>query len=155
MSVCHSIPDGVGLAVETPVGTVIHTVTSNWTPPPWMEDNGLFGFRRFRQQGVLLMLSDLTNVERPGFTQSERIMADPERLLQLHRNKRVIIAAFSTNLHRSQQILQAASKFNRKVALMGRSMIQNVNLAMDLGYIDADRDILVPMEDAGQVPDKN
>ncbi len=156
LSVCHSIPDGVGLAVETPVGTVIHTGDFKLDPTP--VDGRITdysAFADFGSKGVLLMLSDSTNVERPGFTQSERIIGRTlERLLQLHRNKRVIIAAFSTNLHRSQQILQAASKFNRKVALMGRSMIQNVNLAMDLGYIDADRDILVPMEDAGQVPDK-
>ena len=155
LSVCHSIPDGVGLAVETPVGTVIHTGDFKLIPPRGWEDNGLFRLRRSRQQGVLLMLSDSTNVERPGFTQSERIIGRTlERLLQLHRNKRVIIAAFSTNLHRSQQILQAAARFDRKVALMGRSMIQNVNLAIELGYIDVDRDVLVPMEDAGRVPDK-
>lgn len=155
LSVCHSIPDGVGLAVETPVGTVIHTGDFKLDPTP--VDGRITdysAFADFGSKGVLLMLSDSTNVERPGFTQSERIIGRTlERLLQLHRNKRVIIAAFSTNLHRSQQILQAASRFNRKVALMGRSMVQNVNLAMDLGYIDADRDILVPMEDACRVPD--
>lgn len=100
------------------------------------------------------MLSDSTNVERPGFTQSERIIGRTlERLLRLHRNRRVVIAAFSTNLHRAQQILQVASRFNRKVALMGRSMVQNVNLAIDLGYIDVDKETLVPMEEANRVPD--
>ncbi len=154
LSVCHSIPDGVGLAVETPVGTVIHTGDFKLDPTP--VDGRITDYSAFADygsKGVLLMLSDSTNVERPGFTQSERIIGRTlERLLRLHRNKRVIIAAFSTNLHRSQQILQAASRFNRKVALMGRSMIQNVNLAIDLGYVDVERDVLIPMEEAGQVP---
>ncbi|MFA5621549.1 MAG: ribonuclease J [Thermovirgaceae bacterium] len=154
LSVCHSIPDGVGLAVETPVGTVIHTGDFKLDPTP--VDGRITDYSAFADygsKGVLLMLSDSTNVERPGFTQSERIIGRTlERLLRLHRNKRVIIAAFSTNLHRSQQILQAASRFNRKVALMGRSMIQNVNLAIDLGYVDVERDALIPMEEAGQVP---
>lgn len=154
LSVCHSIPDGVGLAVETPVGTVIHTGDFKLDPTP--VDGRITDYSAFADygsKGVLLMLSDSTNVERPGFTQSERIIGRTlERLLRLHRNKRIIIAAFSTNLHRSQQILQAASRFNRKVALMGRSMIQNVNLAIDLGYVDVERDALIPMEEAGQVP---
>jgi len=154
LSVCHSIPDGVGLAVETPVGTVIHTGDFKLDPTP--VDGRITDYSAFADygtKGVLLMLSDSTNVERPGFTQSERIIGRTlERLLRLHRNKRIVIAAFSTNLHRSQQILEAASRFNRKVALMGRSMIQNVNLAIDLGYVDVERDVLVPMEEAGKVP---
>jgi ribonuclease J len=155
IAVCHSIPDGVGLAIETPVGTVIHTGDFKLDPTPVdgrITDYSTFS--EFGSKGVLLMLSDSTNVERPGFTQSERIIGRTlERLLRLHRNNRFVIAAFSTNLHRSQQILQVASRFNRKVALMGRSMIQNVTLAMELGYIDVDKNILVPMEDVGKVPD--
>ncbi len=155
LSVCHSIPDGVGLAMETPAGTVIHTGDFKLDPTP--VDGRITDYSAFAEygrKGVLLMLSDSTNVERPGFTQSERIIGRTlERLLRLHRNRRVVIAAFSTNLHRAQQILQVASRFNRKVALMGRSMVQNVNLAIDLGYIDVDKETLVPMEEANRVPD--
>lgn len=155
LSVCHSIPDGVGLAIETPVGTVIHTGDFKLDPTP--VDGRITDYSAFAEygsRGVLLMLSDSTNVERPGFTQSERVIGRTlERLLRLHRNRRIVIAAFSTNLHRAQQILEVASRFNRKVALMGRSMVQNVNLAIDLGYINVDRDILVPMEEASRVPD--
>ncbi|HCR38268.1 MAG TPA: ribonuclease J [Synergistaceae bacterium] len=155
MSVCHSIPDGVGLAIETPVGIVVHTGDFKLDPTP--VDGRITdysAFAEFGRRGVLLMLSDSTNVERPGFTRSERVIGRTlERLLRLHRNRRLVIAAFSTNLHRAQQILQAASRFNRKVALMGRSMVQNVNLAIDLGYIDVDKETLVPMEEANRVPD--
>jgi len=155
LSVCHSIPDGVGLAIETPVGTVVHTGDFKLDPTP--VDGRITDYSAFAEygsKGVLLMLSDSTNVERPGFTQSERVIGRTlERLLRLHRNRRVVIAAFSTNLHRAQQILEVASRFNRKVALMGRSMIQNVNLAIDLGYINVDPAILVPMEEANRVPD--
>jgi ribonuclease J len=121
LSVCHSIPDGVGLAMETPAGTVIHTGDFKLDPTP--VDGRITDYSAFAEygrKGVLLMLSDSTNVERPGFTQSERIIGRTlERLLRLHRNRRVVIAAFSTNLHRAQQILQVASRFNRKVALWG------------------------------------
>ncbi len=154
IAVCHSIPDGVGLGIETPVGTVVHTGDFKLDPTPVdgrITDYSTFA--RFGSKGVLLMLSDSTNVERQGFTQSERIIGRTlERLLRQHRSKRFVVAAFSTNLHRAQQVIEVASRFNRKVSLMGRSMIQNVTLAMELGYIHADQNVLVPMEEANKVP---
>ncbi|MDO9509152.1 MAG: ribonuclease J [Thermovirgaceae bacterium] len=154
IAVCHSIPDGVGLGIQTPVGTVVHTGDFKLDPTPIdgrITDYSTFA--RFGSEGVLLMLSDSTNVERSGFTQSERVIGRTlERLLRLHRSKRFVVAAFSTNLHRVQQVIEVASRFNRKVALMGRSMIQNVTLAMELGYIHADKNVLVPMEEANKVP---
>lgn len=154
IAVCHSIPDGVGLGIETPVGTVVHTGDFKLDPTPVdgrITDYSTFA--RFGSKGVLLMLSDSTNVERQGFTQSERIIGRTlERLLRQHRSKRFVVAAFSTNLHRAQQVIEVASRFNRKVSLMGRSMIQNVTLAMELGYIHADKNVLVPMEEANKVP---
>ncbi|GAB6280439.1 MAG: ribonuclease J [Thermovirga sp.] len=154
IAVCHSIPDGVGLGIETPVGTVVHTGDFKLDPTP--VDGRVTeysSFAGFGSKGVLLMLSDSTNIERSGFTQSERIIGRTlERLLRLYRNRRFVVAAFSTNLHRAQQIIQVASRFNRKVALMGRSMLQNVTLAIELGYIQADKSVLVPMEEANKVP---
>lgn len=154
IAVCHSIPDGVGLAIETPVGTVVHTGDFKLDPTPVdgrITDYSTFA--RFGREGVTLMLSDSTNVERSGFTQSERVIGRTlERLLRQYRSKRFVVAAFSTNLHRSQQVIEVASRFNRRVALMGRSMIQNVTLAIELGYIHADKSVLVPMEEASKVP---
>lgn len=154
IAVCHSIPDGVGLGIKTPVGVVVHTGDFKLDPTP--VDGRVTeysSFAGFGSKGVLLMLSDSTNIERAGFTQSERIIGRTlERLLRLHRSKRFVVAAFSTNLHRAQQIIQVASRFNRKVALMGRSMLQNVTLAIELGYIQADKSVLVPMEEANKVP---
>ncbi len=116
LSVCHSIPDGVGLAIETPVGTVIHTGDFKLDPTP--VDGRITDYSAFAEygsRGVLLMLSDSTNVERPGFTQSERVIGRTlERLLRLHRNRRIVIAAFSTNLHRARRYSKVASRLTEK-----------------------------------------
>jgi len=150
IAVCHSIPDGVGLAIETPIGTVVHTGDFKLDPTPIDgRITDYSSFAEYGRKGVLLMLSDSTNVERSGFTPSERIIGGTlERLFRLHRNRRIVIAAFASNLHRTQQVISTAARFNRKVALMGRSMIQNVNLARELGYIDASDDLFIPMEEA-------
>ncbi|MDT8284998.1 MAG: ribonuclease J, partial [Thermovirgaceae bacterium] len=108
IAVCHSIPDGVGLGIETPVGTVVHTGDFKLDPTPVdgrITDYSTFA--KFGSKGVLLMLSDSTNVERQGFTQSERVIGRTlERLLRQHRSKRFVVAAFSTNLHRAQQVIE-------------------------------------------------
>ncbi|MEA3508727.1 MAG: ribonuclease J, partial [Synergistota bacterium] len=150
IAVCHSIPDGVGLAIETPIGTVVHTGDFKLDPTPIDgRITDYSAFAEYGRKGVLLMLSDSTNVERSGFTPSERIIGGTlERLFRLHRNRRIVIAAFASNLHRTQQVISTAARFNRKVALMGRSMIQNVNLARELGYIEASDDLFIPMEEA-------
>lgn len=155
ISVCHSIPDGIGLAIETPIGTIVHTGDFKLDPTP--VDGRITdysAFAEFGSRGVLLMLSDSTNVERNGFTPSERLLGGTlENIFRTYKSKRIIISAFASNLHRAQLILDAADKFNRKVVLMGRSMIQNVELARELGYIKADDDLLVPQEEISRIPD--
>jgi len=156
ISVCHSIPDGVGLAIETPVGTVVHTGDFKLDPTPVDgKETDYAAFAELGKKGVLLMLSDSTNVERSGFTPSERVIGSTlERLFRQYRNKRIVIAAFASNLHRAQLVFNAAAAFNRKVALVGRSMIQNVKLARELGYITAEDDLFVKAEDIEKLPPK-
>lgn len=149
MAVCHSIPDGVGIAVKTPLGTVVHTGDFKLDPTPIdgrLTDYGMFA--DIGREGVLLMLSDSTNVERKGFTPSERVLGGTlERIFRLHRNRRIVIATFASNLHRVQQVADVASRFNRKIAFIGRSMTGNVELAQELEYLDIDPKMIVPMEE--------
>jgi ribonuclease J len=155
ISVCHSIPDGIGLAIETPIGTIVHTGDFKLDPTP--VDGRITdysAFAEFGRRGVLLMLSDSTNVERNGFTPSERLLGGTlENLFRTYKSKRIIISAFASNLHRAQLIIDAAAKFNRKVVLMGRSMIQNVELARELGYIKGDDDLFLSLDEISDVPE--
>jgi len=155
ISVCHSIPDGIGLAIETPIGTIVHTGDFKLDPTPVdgrITDYSTFA--EFGRRGVLLMLSDSTNVERNGFTPSERLLGGTlNNLFRSYKSKRIIISAFASNLHRAQLIIDAAAKFNRKVVLMGRSMIQNVELARELGYIKADDDLFLSLDEISDVPE--
>ncbi len=145
-SVCHSIPDGVGLIIRTPLGNVVHTGDFKLDPTPIdgrITDYNAFS--RIGEEGTLLLLSDSTNVERGGFTRSERVVGRTlEQVFRLHRTKRIIMAAFASNLHRVQQMCDVAARFNRKVALMGRSMVNNVELARKLGYLTAEDDLFLP-----------
>lgn len=154
VSVCHSIPDGVGLIIETPEGIVVHTGDFKLDPTPI--DGRLTDYNAFAEagkKGVRLLLSDSTNAERPGYTSSENIVGKSfEQILRLHRNRRIVIAAFASNIHRTQQIFDVAARFNRKVALLGRSMVANVELARRLGYIQVSEDLLVPAGEAERIP---
>ena len=153
MAVCHSIPDGVGLAVKTPLGTIVHTGDFKLDPTPIdgrLTDYG--GFADVGREGVLLMLSDSTNVERKGFTLSEHVLSGTlEKIFRLHRNRRIVVSSFASNLHRVQQVADVAARFNRKIAFIGRSMIGNVELARDLGYLNIDEKMIVPMEEIGRI----
>lgn len=144
-SVCHSIPDGVGYAIHTPLGVVLHTGDFKLDPTPIdgrATDYALLA--SLGTKGVLLMLSDSTNVERDGFTPSERMVGKTmEQTFRLYKNKRIIISSFASNLHRVQQVIETAVRFNRKVALIGRSMIANVARARELGYMDVDDDVFI------------
>ena len=98
-------------------------------------------------------MSDSTNAERPGHTPSENIIGKSlDQILRLHKSRRIVVAAFASNIHRTQQILDAAARFNRKVALLGRSMVANVELARRLGYIQASEDLIVPAGEAERIP---
>ncbi len=154
IAVCHSIPDAVAMAVETPLGTVIHTGDYKLdTTPVDGRGTDYAAFAELGRQGVLLLCADSTNAEREGFTKSERTLVGPlDRLLRTYRNRRVIISAFASNLNRVQLVLDAAARFNRKVAFAGRSMVSNVDLALRLGYLSAEPGIVIPIQEIDSHP---
>ncbi len=134
--VSHSIPDAVGFAVHTPAGTLVHTGDFKFDQTPI--DGQLFDFAkvsRIGKEGVLVLLSDSTNVERPGFVPSERIVGETFERIFREAHKRVIMACFASNVHRVQQAVDFSVKFGRKVALMGRSMERNMEMAQSMGYL--------------------
>ena len=126
----HSIADSVAFAITTPVGTVVHTgdFKVDYTPI----DGQVMDFARFAElgtKGVTLLMSDSTNVERPGYTMSERNVGAEFDKIFMNSNKRIIVATFASNIHRMQQIVSSAAKFGRKVAIVGRSMIRVMGVA--------------------------
>lgn len=155
ISVCHSIPDALAVAVETPLGIVLHTGDFKFDPTP--VDNHVTDYAAFAElgrRGVLLLASDSTNAEREGFTKSETSLTGAiDNLLRTYRTRRIIISAFSSNLNRVQLVLDAASRFNRKVVFAGRSMVNNVDLAIRLGYLSADPETIVPLAEMDAHPD--
>ena len=134
----HSIPDSVGVAIHSPAGVVVHTGDFKIDCTP--VDGGMINLARFGElgnQGVLALLADSTNAERPGYTPTEQtVRASFERLFARAEKKRIIIATFASNISRIQQIVYCAEKSGRKVAFSGRSMINYVTVAKELGYID-------------------
>ena len=134
---CHSIPDSVALAIHTPAGVIVHTgdFKIDYTPI----DNEKMDFGRLAElgnKGVLALLSDSTNSERKGYTMSESTVGEVFDKLFLNCSKRIVVATFASNIHRIQQIVNSAVKYNRKVSVCGRSMINVIKTAMELGYID-------------------
>jgi len=135
--VAHSIPDAVGFAVHTPAGTLVHTGDFKFDQTPI--DGQLFDIAkltRIGQEGVLVLLSDCTNVERPGFVPSERTVSETFERVFRDAPKRIIMACFASNVHRVQQAVDMSVKFGRKVALMGRSMERNMEMAQQMGYLN-------------------
>ena len=145
---CHSIADAMALAIHTPVGTVVHTgdFKIDYTPIHGDVIN-LMRFAELGNQDVLLLMSDSTNVEREGYTMSERTVGRSfERIFDDVKN-RIIVATFASNIHRVQQIIDAAVRFGRKVALSGRSMINVANVAIELGYLHVPEGTLIDIND--------
>ncbi|MNO76250.1 Ribonuclease J 1 [compost metagenome] len=146
----HSIADSVALAITTPAGLVVHTgdFKVDYTPI-----NGeVMDFERLAElgkQGVTLLMSDSTNVLRPGYTMSERSVGVEFDRIFMNCNKRIIVATFSSNIHRIQQIINSAVKFKRKVALVGRSMINVMGVAKELGYLTAPEDTIIDIDKIG------
>ncbi|MEN8075420.1 ribonuclease J [Clostridioides difficile] len=143
----HSIADSVAIAVHTPLGVVLHTgdFKVDYTPI----DGEFMDFARFAElgkKGVLAMMADSTNVEKPGYTNSERSVGESLTRIFGKTKGRIIIATFASNIHRIQQIIDAASVYGRKVAVSGRSMENIMNVAIELGYIEVDKDTLVPID---------
>lgn len=148
IKVNHSIPDSVGMAIHTPAGVIVHTGDFKVDYSPI--DGKIIDLARFGElgsRGVLALMADSTNAERPGYTHSERTVGDSfDKLFQKGEGKRIIIATFSSNIHRVQQIVNCAARYGRKVAVFGRSMVNVINTAIELGYLDAPDGIFIDIE---------
>jgi ribonuclease J len=150
----HSIPDAMGIALRTPVGLVVHTgdFKFDYTPVDGKMSD-LHALAGFGQQGVLCLMSDSTRAESPGYTPSERIVGEVFRDIMEGLDGRVIVATFASNIARIQQVFDAAATFKRKVAVIGRSMEQNVRIASDLGYLKFPEGLLVNKDRLRDIPD--
>ncbi len=153
INVNHSIPDSVALAIKTPLGTIIHTGDFKIDVTPIsgkMID--LVRFGELGNEGVLALLSDSTNVEKPGHSASERKVGESFDKLFANCDKRIIITTFASNIHRLQQIINVAAKYRRKVAVTGRSMENILRTAMILGYMEVPENVLVDLEQIKELP---
>jgi len=144
---CHSIPDSVALAIHTPVGVIVHTgdFKIDYTPI----DNQRMDLGRLAElgnKGVLALLSDSTNSERKGYTMSESTVGEVFDKLFLNCAKRIVVATFASNIHRIQQIVDSAVKYNRKVSVCGRSMINVIETAIKLGYINVPENTFIDID---------
>ncbi len=143
----HSIADSVALAIDTPVGMVFHTGDFKIDQTPIEgEPMDLARIAELGKKGILLLISDSTNVERPGYTMSERTVGDTFDNVFKGAKGRIIVASFASNIHRIQQIINSAVKYNRKVALCGRSMLNVVKTAIKLGYISFPEDTVIDID---------
>ena len=151
----HSIPDACALALHTPAGVVILTgdFKVDFTPISG-EPIDLIRFGKLGSEGVLALLGDSTNAEKPGRTPSERIVGESfDKLFTRAEGRRIIIATFASNVHRVQQVVDTAVRFGRKVAVFGRSMVNVVNVAQELGYLRIPEGTLVEVENLRSYPD--
>ena len=150
----HSIADACMIAIRTPVGTILHTGDFKLDVSPVSgEMMDLARIGEYGREGILLLMCESTNVDRPGFTPSERVVGSSlDHIFMTHTDNRVIIATFSSNVHRVQQIINASVKFGRKVAITGRSMLNVVSAAVELGYMDVPDYALIDIADIGKYP---
>ncbi|RIK35680.1 MAG: ribonuclease J [Chloroflexi bacterium] len=152
---CHSFPDSVGVAVHTPAGLVIHTSDYRFDPTP-VDDKptDLEKLSRWGDEGVLLLLGDSTNIEKEGQTPSERSLEVVLDRVFGQAPGRVLLATFASNLGRVQQIINVARRHSRRVGVVGRSMVNNVKIAMQLGYLDVQPDELLTAGEMESLPAK-
>lgn len=151
--VTHSIPDAVGIAIHTPVGIVLHT--GDIKLDQTTVDGELVDFRKFSElgeKGVLVMMSDSTNADKSGYTRSERVVGEAFEELFRRCEGRIIITTFASNVHRIQQVITTAHRYGRKVAVVGRSLVNNVSIARELGYLEAPPGCLIEMEEISRYP---
>ncbi len=150
----HSIADSLAFAIETPVGTILHTgdFKIDYTPVDG-EPIDLRTFARIGEKGVLLMLADSTNAARPGYTSSEKVVGKALGDIFRDTNSRILVATFSSNVHRIQKIIDNAVKCGRKVAFSGRSMVKVATVATELGYLEFPPGTLVDMNRVNNYPD--
>ncbi len=153
----HSIADSAALAIKTPVGYVVHTgdFKVDYTPIKG-ESIDLQRFAELGKQGVLLFLCESTNIVEKGYTLSESsVGAIFEEIFEQSRNERIMVATFSSNIHRIQQIINSAVRHKRKVTVVGRSMLNAVKTASELGYLDVPENVLIEISEIKNYPDKN
>ncbi|OQY21518.1 MAG: ribonuclease J [Anaerolineaceae bacterium 4572_32.1] len=151
--VCHSIPDTVGLGITTPVGLIVHSGDFKLDHTPvdgWPTDQAKLA--EFSDRGVLVLLSDSTNADQPGSTLSEAVLDDAFHQIMREAPGRLIIATFASLISRVQQVVNVAQRHNRKIAIAGRSMIENTTMARELGYLDIPPDILVSLDEIKKLP---
>ena len=153
IKVSHSIPDAVAIAIHTPVGIVVHTGDFKFDQTP--VDGQITDFQKFAelgQTGTLVLLSDSTNAERPGYTLSEKLVGNTFDETFRTASGRIIIATFASNVHRLQQAMATAYKCDRKVAIAGRSMVNVVGIATDLGYMDFPKELFIELDEINRIP---
>ncbi len=151
----HSIPDSVGICVETSQGAVVHTGDFKFDQTPVDGMHADIGkMAAIGEKGVLCLLSDSTNAERPGSTKSETEVGQGIAEVFDHAEGRIIVTTFASNVHRIQQVVQAAITTNRKLAVVGKSMLKVVKIASKLGYLDIPKDLVIEVEDVNKYKDE-
>ncbi|MBN2002857.1 MAG: ribonuclease J [Anaerolineae bacterium] len=151
--VCHSIPDAVGLGIETPVGLIVHSGDFKLDHTPvdgWPTE--VAKLAEFSQRGVLALLSDSTNADHPGTTPSERTLTVALEDVFRAAKGRVIVATFASLISRIQQVMEVAQRFGRKVAIAGTTMVKNVKMARSLNYLDVPDDLIMSLQDINRLP---
>ncbi|WP_425060920.1 ribonuclease J [Sporomusa carbonis] len=151
--VSHSIADSVALSIKTPVGVIVHTGDFKLDQTP--VDGKVTDFHKFAElgdQGVLVLLADSTNAERPGYTLSEKSVGVTFDETFRNARERIIIASFSSNIHRIQQAIDTACKHRRKVAILGRSMVNVVSIALELGYLNVPEGVIIDIDEINNYP---
>ena len=154
--VCHSIPDSVGLGITCPDGLIVHTGDYKFDPTPvdgWPTDFSKLA--EFSGRGVLALLADSTNADKPGWTPSEMVINDSFDKVFRTAPGRIIVASFASLVSRMQQVVDAADRYGRKVAFVGRSMKQNSKMAKKLGYLKIPSDIEIGIEEAKNMKPKD